>query len=127
MDGVTEVVVEKGPEWITALSALSPLVAIALLLVGIVALFVWSRKADSKSTLDTMKLLSECYVKPISDAMESVGTNMTSAVGEMKTAVTNHYHDIETRLQQDGVDREGQRRAFEDLVKCIKDREGGKT
>lgn len=105
-------IVDKGPSWIEALGELTPLVAIALLLVGVVVLFVYGQRRIQKSTLETIQLVSETIVRPLADSQKQ-------SVGEFKEVVSNHLaHDMESR--------DAQTKAFVELVDCIKDKGGQK-
>ena len=119
MDGaIAQEVVKNGPSWITALGELTPVVAIALLLVGIVVLFVYSQRRVQKSTLETIETLNRLVVTPMSDSHRE-------AIADFKIVIANH-------LEHDAVDRaahtvalQRQTEAFTELVDCIRE-QGGK-
>ncbi|MCE5190927.1 MAG: hypothetical protein LLG08_04090 [Actinomycetia bacterium] len=107
---MTEAVVNKGPEWIQALSQLTPLVAIALLLVAVVALFVYGQRRVQRSTIETIETVSKTIVTPLADSQKQ-------SVEELKGVVSNH-------LAHDAEDRRANTEALTRLVECVKEREG---
>lgn len=119
MDGtIAQEVVKNGPSWITALGELTPVVAIALLLVGIVVLFVYSQRRVQRSTLETIETLNRLVVTPLSDSHKE-------AIGDFKTVISNHLaHDAEDRAAHTAA-LTRQTEAFTGLVECIKEK-GGK-
>lgn len=55
--------------WLSGLKELSPLVAV-------VVLFVWAMRHDKKSTIETMKTLSQYYVGPLQNSLESMASTL---------------------------------------------------
>jgi len=93
LNTVAETVLDKGPALIDAIGQLAPWVAIGLFIVVVVALFVYAQKHDKKSTIETIKTVSETIVEPLAQAQRE-------SVGELKTVVTNHLeHDREERTE----------------------------
>lgn len=117
-----EAVVTNGPKWIEALSQLTPLVAIGLLLVAVVALFVYAQRHDKKSTLDTIKVVSETIVVPLRDSMKESVEGMNVAVAGLQKSVDRNATVIENHFAHDAEDREAHTKAFVELVDCIKTR-----
>ncbi len=115
---IAQEVVKNGPSWITALGELTPVVAIALLLVGIVVLFVYSQRRVQRSTLETIETLNRLVVKPMSDSHRE-------ALGDFKTVIANHLaHDAEDRAAHTAA-LTRQTDAFTELIDCIKEQGGG--
>jgi len=86
-------VVEKGPEWIEAIGQLTPWVAIGLFVVVVVALFVYALRHDKRSTIETIRTVSETIVEPLAEAQRE-------SVGQLKEVVSNHLdHDREERTE----------------------------
>ena len=110
VDGVAGQVIEQGPSWIDALSQLTPVVAIALLLVGIVVLYVYGQRREHKSNLETIEVIHRTIVSPMCEAQKG-------AIDDFKQVITNH-------LEHDAEDRREQTEAFRELVSCIKDKGG---
>ena len=119
VDGaIAQEVVKNGPSWITALGELTPVVAIALLLVGIVVLFVYSQRRVQRSTLETIETLNRLVVTPMSDSHKE-------ALADFKSVIANHLeHDAQDRATHTAA-LTRQTEAFTELVECIKEK-GGK-
>jgi len=88
------------------LKELSPLVAV-------VVLYVWAMRHDKKSTVDTIKMLSDCFVKPLQEGIQE-------SLGSMRVIVQNHFqHDLEERLA-DREERREMRKAIQELTQQVK-------
>jgi len=82
-------------------------------LVAVVVLFVWAMRHDKKSTVATIKMLSECFVKPL---QEGIQQNQES----LKAMIANHFqHDLEARLEDRG-ERQEMRKAIQELTRQVK-------
>ena len=105
-----EQIIEAGPGWINALSTLTPVVAIALLLVAVVVLYVYGQRREHRSNLETIEVIHRTIVSPMCEAQKA-------AIDDFKLVITNH-------LEHDALDRREHTDAFRDLIREID--KGGK-
>ena len=100
-----EQIIEAGPEWINALSTLTPVVAIALLLVAVVVLYVYGQRREHRSNLETIDVIHRTIVLPTCEAQKT-------AIDDFKRVITNH-------LEHDAQDRREHTEAFRDLIRKL--------
>lgn len=92
--------------WLEWLGKLSPLVAIVLL-------YGWAMYHDKRSTIDTIKTLSDCFVEPLQEGIQQ-------SLNSTRTMVQNHFqHDLEER-REDREERRRMREAIQELTKQVK-------
>lgn len=108
--GVAETIIDKGPSLLEALGKLDTLLAFGVLLVVVIGLFMWawsrSSKRDKESTIETMEVLSDRFVDPITAAMDRNEKHQ-------EQILTNHFHDEQQSRAQ-------MAQAFDSLTDRIK-------